>query len=117
MPNDLSPLHEAVELDNLPELHRLLLAGGDVHEEHHGITLLHAAVDGEMDAATQTGQPLHVDTTALLLAHGADPTRKSGGGTGVSAHHVAFVGGHWLACALFERWLLQQGDEELSDQS
>ncbi|QCD60316.1 ankyrin repeat domain-containing protein [Streptomyces hawaiiensis] len=104
MNSDLSPTHSAVELGNLVELHRLLLAGADVHEEHDGLTLLHAAVDAEIDSHTQTGKPLHVDATALLLAHGADPQRKSGGGSGVSAHHMAFVSGHWLACALFEAW-------------
>jgi hypothetical protein len=49
------------------ELHRPLLAGGDVHEEHDGLTLLHAAIDVEMD-------------------------------------------GHWLACALFERWSPPRGE-------
>jgi hypothetical protein len=47
---------------------------------------------------------LHVDVTAFLLARGADPDRLSGGGTGVSARHMALVRGHWLADELFKAW-------------
>ncbi|MGW6202925.1 hypothetical protein ACWF9B_04655 [Streptomyces sp. NPDC055089] len=66
---------------------------------------MHRAVDGEIDGHVQTGEPLHVDATCFLLSQGADPTRRSHGGTGVSAHHMAFVSRHWLADALFEAWL------------
>jgi hypothetical protein len=43
--------------------------------------------------------------TALLLADGADPRRRSHGGAGVSAEHFAFVNRHWLATRLIEAWL------------
>ncbi|MGW0731196.1 ankyrin repeat domain-containing protein [Streptomyces sp. NPDC002851] len=101
---EMSPARLALEQDDLEELRRLLDAGWDVHEEFDGFTLLHAAVDGEIDGHTQTGEPLHVDATALLLAKGADPLRRSHGGKGLSALHMAFVSGHWLAYELFEAW-------------
>lgn len=101
---DMSPAHHAVEMGDLEELNRLLDQGVDINEEEDGLTLLHNAVDAEIDSHTQSGEPLHVDTTALLLARGADPNRRSGRGTGVSAYHMAFVRRHWLACLLFEAW-------------
>ncbi|GAB2875942.1 ankyrin repeat domain-containing protein [Streptomyces mayteni] len=104
MESGFSPAHQAVAVEDLETLGRLLGAGADIHEEHHGLTLLHHAVDVEIDGYDQTGEPLTVDTTAFLLARGADPTRPSGGGTGVSAEHMAFVRGHWLALELFEEW-------------
>ncbi|EMD29689.1 hypothetical protein C791_3048 [Amycolatopsis azurea DSM 43854] len=101
---DFSPAHLAVEMCDLPLLRELLDGGGDINEEHGGLTLLHHAIDVEIDSHTQTGEPLHVDVTAYLLARGADPKRPSNGGCGVTAEHMAFVDGHWLATALFERW-------------
>lgn len=101
---DMSTAHQAVELEDLPRLRELLDSGADINEEHGGLTLLHHAVDVEIDGHNQTGEPLHVDTTAYLLARGANPLRRSGGGTGVSAEHVAFTRGHWLAVALFQEW-------------
>jgi hypothetical protein len=100
----MSAARLALEQDNLEELRRLLDAGWDVHEEYNGFSLLHAAVDGEIDAHVQTGESLHVDATALLLSKGADPMRPSHGGKGLSALHMAFVSGHWLAYDLFEAW-------------
>ncbi|MEL5955262.1 ankyrin repeat domain-containing protein [Streptomyces sp. CLV115] len=96
----MPPTHLAVEQDRLEELRDLLAAGADIHEEY-----MHRAVEGEIDGHVQTGEPLHVDATCFLLSQGADPTRRSHGGTGVSAHHLAFVNRHWLADALFEAWL------------
>ena len=107
---EMSPAHLAVEMEDLESLRDLLDAGADVHEEYYGLTLLHHAVDAEIDGHTQTGEPLHVDTTAYLLARGADPRRRSGGGTGVSAEHMAFVRGHWLATSLFEEWIRTHAD-------
>ncbi|MQS09191.1 ankyrin repeat domain-containing protein [Streptomyces alkaliphilus] len=101
----MSPVHLAVETQNTEKLGDLLDRGADIHEEHHGLTLLHHAIDVEVDGHTQTGEPLRVDTTALLLARGADPRRRSGGGTGVSAEHMALVGGHRLASRLIAEWL------------
>lgn len=102
---EMSPARLALEQDDLEELRRLLDAGWDVHEEYCGFTLLHAAVNGEIDGHVQTGEPLHVDATALLLSKGADPLRPSHQGKGLSAHHLAFVSGHWLASDLFEAWI------------
>ncbi|MEU9887487.1 ankyrin repeat domain-containing protein [Sphaerisporangium sp. NPDC051011] len=102
---NMSPAHMAVELSDLDALRELLDAGADIHEEQHGQTLLHHAIDVEIDGHTQTGDPLHVDTTAYLLARGADPRRRSEGGHGVTAEHMAFVRRHWLATSLIEEWL------------
>ncbi|MFC3455644.1 ankyrin repeat domain-containing protein [Amycolatopsis speibonae] len=104
MVNDLCPAHRAVEMCDLPLLRELLDGGADINEECGGFTLLHHAVDVEIDSHTQTGEPLHVDVTAYLLARGADPKRPSDGGCGVTAEHMAFQSCHWLASALFEAW-------------
>lgn len=106
---EMSLARLALEQDDVPELRRLLDAGWDVHEETNGFTLLHSAVDGEIDGHVQMGEPLHVDATALLLSKGADPTRGSHGGGGVSTHHMALASGHWLAVELFEAWLRWNG--------
>jgi uncharacterized protein len=75
-----SRAHLAVEHDDLPTLARLLSDGADVQDpDARGCTLLHHAVDVEVDCAAQGG-PLHVDTTALLLARGADPLAADPGG-------------------------------------
>ena len=101
----MTPAHIAVEMEDLPALRDLLDSGIDIHEEHHGLTLLHHAIDVEIDGHTQSGEPLHVDTTAYLLARGADPTRRSGSGSGVSPEHMALTRGHWLATCLIEVWI------------
>ncbi|WP_338320204.1 ankyrin repeat domain-containing protein [Streptomyces lonarensis] len=79
--------------------------GADIHQERNGLTLLHHAIDVEIDGHEQSGEPLHVDVTAYLLARGADPRRRSGGGTGISAEHMALMRGHWLATCLVEEWV------------
>jgi uncharacterized protein len=104
--DEMSPAHDAVEFRDLETLAGLLRSGeADIHEEHDGLTLLHHAIAVELDNHNQTGEPLHVDTTALLLAMGADPRRGSGGGVGPTAEHFAFVNGHWLATCLIEAWV------------
>lgn len=102
--SEMSPAHRAVEMEDLVALRLALNAGADIHEEHEGLTLLHHAVDVELDGHVQTGEPLHVDVTAYLLSQGADPARPSSQGKGPSAQHQAFVEGHWLATALFDAW-------------
>jgi hypothetical protein len=62
-------------------------------------------IDVEIDGHTQTGDPLHVDVTAYLLARGADPRRRSGMGSGISAERMALTRGHWLASCLIEEWI------------
>lgn len=101
---ETSPAHQAVELEDLPALRAALDSGADVHEEDGAFTLLHHAVDVELDGHVQSGDPLHVDVTAYLLARGADPLRRSGGGRGVSALELAFTTGHWLAHDLMTAW-------------
>jgi ankyrin repeat protein len=106
---DLSPAHHAVEMEDLAALAKLLDAGADIHEEHHGMTLLHHAVDVEIDGHHQSGEPLQADTTALLLSRGADPTRGSADGTKPSAERYAADRSHRLALELFERWRRERG--------
>ncbi|MCF3961192.1 ankyrin repeat domain-containing protein [Streptomyces fuscigenes] len=101
----MAPAHHAVETENLEALRELIDRGVDVNEEHDGLTLLHHAIDVEIDGHTQTGDPLHVDVTAYLLARGADPRRRSDKGSGISAEHMALTRGHWLASCLIEEWL------------
>lgn len=98
----MTPAHEAVENEDLPKLRELLDGGADIEEVDGGLTLLQHAIDIEMDGHTQTGDPLHVDVTAYLLARGADPLRSATGGGAGSALHMAKLGGHWLAVALIE---------------
>jgi hypothetical protein len=100
----MSAAHAAIETGDLEALRDLLDAGTDIHEEFGGMTLLHHAVDSEIDAHAQTGEPLSVTVTAYLLARGADPQRKSHAGKGLSAEHSAFVNRHWIATALFQAW-------------
>lgn len=98
----MTPAHEAVENEDLPRLRELLDGGADVEEIDGGLTLLQHAIDIEMDGHAQTGEPLHVDITAYLLARGADPLVSPIGSGGGSALHMAQLGGHWLAVALIE---------------
>jgi hypothetical protein len=63
-------------------------------DDGSGWTLLHHAIDIEIDGHDQTGKPLHVDVTAFLLARGADPMRPY---NGVPAIVEAETRGHWLA--------------------
>ncbi|WP_211244272.1 ankyrin repeat domain-containing protein [Actinospica robiniae] len=78
-------------------------AGHDVEDDNgDGWTLLRHAVDTEIDGHDQTGKPLHVDVTALLLARGADPLRSADGVTVVAE---AERRGHWLAAELMNAWI------------
>ena len=71
----MSPVHQAVEIDDLEELTRLLDADHDPNEfyAYNGLTPLLHAIDGEADGAVQMGTPLQVACTAVLLAYGAVP--------------------------------------------
>ncbi|HVX45449.1 MAG TPA: ankyrin repeat domain-containing protein [Mycobacteriales bacterium] len=101
-----TPAHLAVEQEDLVALREALDAGADIHEEDYDgcSTLLHHAIDIELDSHVQSGDPLHVDLTAYLLARGADPRRRLSNG-GASAAEKAAQEGHWLAQALIEEWL------------
>jgi ankyrin repeat protein len=99
-----SRAHVAVEHEDLPALAQLLTDGADAEDaDARGFTLLHHAVDVEVDGAAQTGQPLHVDTTALLLTRGANPLAEDA--SGQTPLDSAERRGHWLAAGLFRAWL------------
>lgn len=100
----MTPTHEAVENEDLPRLCELLNGGVDIEEIDGGLTLLQHAIDIEIDGHAQTGEPLHVDMTAYLLARGADPL-ASPDGTAGSALHMAQLRGHWLAVTLIEAFV------------
>ena len=69
--------HSAVEHGRVGELRRLLDAGWDVNDPaSDGETLLHHAIDIEVDGATQTGAPLEVELTTLLVSRGADLSHR-----------------------------------------
>ncbi|MFK8907956.1 ankyrin repeat domain-containing protein [Streptomyces sp. YS-3] len=98
-----SPGHQAVEHEDLPRLRELLDAGYDVEDDNgDGWTLLRHAIDIEIDGHIQSGEPLHADVTAFLLARGADPRR---GTDGVLPATEAEKRGHWLATELIRSWV------------
>jgi ankyrin repeat protein len=98
-----TPAHYAVEMEDLPRLRELLDAGADVADPNPlGMTLLHHAVDIEGDGALQADRQPHVDTTALLLARGADPLAQDQDGD--TPLDLARQYGHWLAVELMEAW-------------
>lgn len=77
---DWTPAHGAVEHEDVATLARMLAAGTDPNEMGAGMTLLTHAIDAEGDGAFQTGEPLNVHTTAVLLGFGADPCLPDPGG-------------------------------------
>jgi ankyrin repeat protein len=99
----MTPAHHAVEMEDLPRLRELLQTGADIEDANEqGMTLLHHAVDVEGDGARQTGEALHVDTTAFLLARGANPHAVDQ--QGQTPRDYARSCGHWLALALLGAW-------------
>ncbi|MFI9648383.1 ankyrin repeat domain-containing protein [Streptomyces sp. NPDC052040] len=72
-----TPAHQAVEQEDAEALARLLATGSDPDEVFGNMTLLTHAIDIEGDGSLQSGQPLTVHTTAVLLAFGADPERAA----------------------------------------
>ncbi|MFF1731268.1 HDIG domain-containing metalloprotein [Streptomyces sp. NPDC058247] len=89
--------HQDVEL-----LARLLDAGADPNEGN-GATPLTYAVETEGDVALQSGDPLTVATTAVLLAYGADPGLADS--SGETPLDVAKRYDHALAIRLLGRHL------------
>lgn len=99
----MSPAHLAVEHGDLPGLRDLLDAGRDVEDDSgDGWTLLRHAINAEYDIHARTGQPLHADVTAFLLARGADPLRQC---NGLPAVAEAETRGHWLAAEIMQAWI------------
>ncbi|MGW1888498.1 ankyrin repeat domain-containing protein [Streptomyces sp. NPDC001970] len=68
-----TPAHQAVEQEDAEALAQLPAAGSDPDEVFSDMTLLTHAIDVEGDSSLQSGRPLTVHTTAVLLAFGADP--------------------------------------------
>ncbi|MCQ1580517.1 ankyrin repeat domain-containing protein [Streptomyces parvus] len=99
---EVSPVHLAVEQDDLRELTRLLHAGHDPdqYDSHSGWTPLLRAIEGEADGAVQTGDPLDAACTAVLLAYGADPAKPSR--DGLTPYHLAWQVRHEMAVRLLE---------------
>ncbi|MEJ8662225.1 ankyrin repeat domain-containing protein [Streptomyces sp. MS1.AVA.4] len=101
-PMSWSAGHSAVEHEDLPKLRDLLDDGYDIEDDNgDGWTLLRHAIDTEIDGHIQSGEPLHIDVTAFLLARGADPLRST---NGVLPADEADSRGHWLAAELIRAW-------------
>jgi ankyrin repeat protein len=95
--------HQAVELGDVMRLRELIEGGADVEDDAgDGWTLLRHAIDAEHDSYVQSGEPLHVDITAYLLALGANPLRRV---NGITAMEEAEMRGHWLAAELMRAWI------------
>jgi pyruvate/2-oxoglutarate dehydrogenase complex dihydrolipoamide acyltransferase (E2) component len=92
----LSPTHQAVTDHDLNRLRDLLDNGHDIEGDNgDGWTLLRRAIHAEADRHARTGEPLHADMTAFLLARGADPLAS-----GMPAQAEAEALGHWLAAEI-----------------
>ncbi|MFF0898205.1 ankyrin repeat domain-containing protein [Streptomyces sp. NPDC003278] len=101
-----TPAHLAVEHEDAQTLARLLADGADPNEVFGRATLLTHALDVEGDSALQSGQPLTVHTTAVLLAFGADPRLRDPAGN--TPMDVAEEYDHQLAIKLLTQHLARQ---------
>ena len=93
-----TPAHHAVEHEDAETLARLLADGSDPDEVFSNMTLLTHAIDVEGDSSLQSGRPLTVHTTAVLLAFGADPELADPDGD--TPMDMAIRYGHGLAASL-----------------
>ena len=101
----LSPAHQAVSDHDLNRLRDLLDDGHDIEDDNgDGWSLLRRAIHAEADRHARTGEPLHADMTALLLARGAKP-HEDGAGTAAEAELL----GHWLAAEIVSAWTYRAG--------
>ncbi|MGW2617604.1 ankyrin repeat domain-containing protein [Streptomyces sp. NPDC001500] len=100
MSNYWTPAHHAVEQEDAEALARLLAAGSDPDEAFSDMTLLTHAIDAEGDGSLQSGKPLTVHTTAVLLAFGADPELADPAGR--TPMSMANSYGHDLAAKLLQ---------------
>ena len=97
----LCPAHHAVADHGLNRLRGLLDDGHDIEDDNSdGWSLLRRAIHTEADRNARTGEPLHADMTAFLLARGAEPHED---GTGIAAE--AELLGHWLAAEIVSAWV------------
>ncbi|WP_415939936.1 ankyrin repeat domain-containing protein [Streptomyces sp. 039-1] len=98
-----TPAHHAVEHDDTEALARWLAGGADPDEVFSNMTLLTHAIDAEGDGSLQSGEPLTVHITAVLLAFGADPELADPAGRtplDMAAHY-----GHNLAANLLRAYI------------
>ncbi|MFJ9909237.1 ankyrin repeat domain-containing protein [Streptomyces sp. NPDC101152] len=95
-----TPAHQAVEQEDAEALARLLAAGFDPDEVFGNVTLLTHAIDVEGDGSLQSGDPLTVHSTAVLLAFGADPELADPDGR--TPMDMAHRYGHDLAVKLLQ---------------
>jgi hypothetical protein len=99
----LDDLVQAIEHDRFRTLHDLLAAGADVHAEVSGESLLVYSMDSEETVNASTRE-IHVDSSALLLAMGADPFRPPRGATGPTPAQRAAERFYAPDILLYERW-------------
>lgn len=79
---------------------RALLSSGvgpNARDAYGGWPVLLLAIDAEVDSAAQSGEPLTVEVTRVLLEAGASPGAQAGDQT---ALQMAEARGHTLAAAL-----------------
>jgi ankyrin repeat protein len=107
-PSYWTPAHHAVEHFDVATLARLLAADSDPNEVFIDMTLLTHAIDAEGDGAAQTGEPLTVHMTAVLLAFGADPSLPDP--TGRTPMDMAVGYGHDLAIKLLQAHIDRQNN-------
>ncbi|MFI6339929.1 ankyrin repeat domain-containing protein [Streptomyces sp. NPDC050535] len=93
--------HFAVEHEDAETLARLMAAGTDPNEVQGNSTLLTHAIDVEGDSTLQSGHPLTVHTTAIMLAFGADPQLADPAGH--TPLHIAEHYDHTLATELLRQ--------------
>ena len=76
-----SELRKAVETSDVTSARSLVASGQDVNGDHghepQRFSLLHHAIDVEVDGFNQTGTPPRIEMIELLLDAGANPTEAN----------------------------------------
>jgi hypothetical protein len=97
----------AIDDLDLDGVRRLLRDGADPNgRDEFGWPMLFWAIDAEVDAATQTEEPLTVEISRALLQAGASPLVGSGDATPLG---MAEERGHTLAAALLREAITDRG--------